>query len=149
MPVRMEDVTVTQDDVTVSMRSDNLKRIDKFLQSASEDEAKKIRGWSEHRLMALGAIEPKQEPRKRDRLLARVAVEAVPILLTILVYIPAAYIGVLFTMSNTILMAYGQYCPPQCNDKAIFAWVITGAIGMIAVFIAYYATRRVMIKARN
>lgn len=149
MPVRAEEVTVTEGDVTESMRSDNLKRVDRFIQTANEDEAKKIRGWAEHRLMALGVVQPEQRPRKRDRALARMAVEVVPILLTLILVIPAVYIGVLLVMNQTILGAYAPHCPPQCSDLGIASWVIAGTLGFLVVLLVYYGIRSVMIRARK
>lgn len=149
MPVRMEEVTVTRDDVTSSMRGDNLKRIDKFLQSASEEEAKKIRGWSEHRLMALGAIQPEQKPRKRDRALARVAVEAVPILLTLFVYIPLVVYGVWSVIWSEYFQAITYGCPSTCSGQALALWSVVSAVGFMLIILAYYVTRKLMIRARK
>lgn len=149
MPVRAEDVTVNEGDVTESMRRDNLRRVDRFIQTANEDEAKQIRVWSEHRLMALGAIQPEERPRKRDKVLARMAVEAVPILLTLLVVIPVVYFVVLLVMDETILRYYASGCPPTCNERGLLTWVAVGTLGFLVVFLAYYSIRKVMVKARE
>lgn len=148
MPVIAEDVTVTESDVTESMRRDNLRRVDKFLQSASEEEAKKIRGWAEHRLMALGAIQPEQKIRKRDRVYSRLAVESVPILLTLVVIIPLISIGVLWLMYGPFLV-YTRGCPPMCSQETLFLWALVLAVGFMFTILGYYTIRKVMIRARK
>lgn len=149
MPVRMEDVEVTEGDVTASMRNINLMRVDKFIRTASEQEARKIRGWSEHRLMSLGAIQPERKIRKRDRVLSRLAVEAVPILLTLLVVIPLVIWGVVALGINTSLIIYAYSCPPTCSKETLIIWSVVSGLGFLAIILAYYSIRKLMIRARK
>lgn len=149
MPVRMDDVTVTQDDVTQSMRTDNLRRIDRFVRTASEEEVKKIRGWSEHRLMELGIIQPEQKIRKRDRFLSRLAVESVPILLTLLVVIPLVFFGMFALLRGTYLVIYTYSCPPTCSEEALIVWSLVSGVAFMIVILAYYSVRKLMLRARK
>jgi hypothetical protein len=131
------------------MRSDTLKRVDRFIKTANEREARQIRYWSEHRLMTLGVIPPKQESKKTDRLFSRLAVESVPILLTLFVFIPLVVWGVSWVMWNDYFQAITQECPPNCEPSALVLWSVITAIGFMIIILAYYSARRLMLRARK
>ena len=147
MTVRGEDVTVTQDDVTASMRSANLTRIDKYLQTASEQEARKVRGWAEHRLMNLGAIEPARNARIADRMIGRLAIESVPILLTLLVFIPlVSWVGVMiFTSEAFRPITYA--CPPTCESESLILLAALSGLGFLIILLAFYSVRKFLLNA--
>lgn len=163
MPVRMEDVAVTEDDVTASMRSVNLIRVDKFLKSATEQEARKIRGWSEHRLMALGAIQPEKKPTTTDRALTSLYLNTTPWILAFLFMLPlAVFFGLVYQqmkydfryfMARPLIDAglgiKPQMCPPSCTWLDIAVWTFLVGGGLITAAIVANMTRKRLLKARK
>ena len=151
MPVRMEDVSVTEDDVTAAMRSDNLKRIDRFINTASPDEVLHIKKSLAYRSMSLGLSmsSPKPKPKTVDRALARFAVELVPILLTVFVAIPLVLMGIFKVMGNEYFLPITSGCPESCGADALLLWSVVSGVGFMLIILAYYSLRKLMIRARK
>lgn len=149
MPVIMEEVTVTERDVIESARMDTIKRVDRFIKTANEKEARQIRSWSEHRLLALGVIQPVPKIRKRDRFLSRLAVESVPILLTLLVVIPVVAFGMFALLRGTYLVVYTSNCPTTCSQEALIIWSLVSGLAFLIIILAYYSVRQLMLRARK
>jgi hypothetical protein len=153
MPVRGEDVTVTERDVEVTtnavLRRDNLKRIDSFINTASAEEVTHIKKSLAYRSMALGISTASPKPKTTDRILARFAVELVPILLTLLVVIPLVIWGVLRVMSNEFFVGVTYGCPPTCEANALLLWAVVSGVGFLLIILAYYSIRKLLIRARK
>lgn len=153
MPVIGEDVTVTEDDVAVAVnaarRRDNLKRIDVFINTASTEEVTHIKKSLAYRSMALGISPTSPKPKTADRIFARLAVESVPILLTLLVFTPLVIVGVLILLYETTLIVFTQGCPPTCDTEALILWAMVVAIGLMIIILAYHSIRKLMIRVRE
>lgn len=152
MPVIEEDVTVTKRDVAETTntprRRDNLNRIDSFINTASAEEVTHIKKSLAYRSMALGIMPPPHKSKTVDRVFARLAVESVPILLTILFVVPLVCLGVLWVMYGR-LFAFSRGCPKLCDQEILVMWGLVIAVGFMLIVLAYYSIRKLMIRARN
>jgi hypothetical protein len=152
MPVIGEDVTVTERDVAettnAARRRDNLKRIDSFINTASAEEVNHIKKSLAYRSMALGISITPPRIRKRDKVLARMAVESVPLLITLLFVSPVVIFGALVVM-YTYFRPYSSSCPPSCSTEDLILWSVVGALGLMVIVLIHQLLRKLMMRARK
>ncbi|MFO7679548.1 MAG: hypothetical protein R6X34_05805 [Chloroflexota bacterium] len=153
MPVIGEDVTVTERDVAettnAARRRDNLKRIDSFINTASAEEVNHIKKSLAYRSMALGISITPPTLRKRDRVLARIAAELVPIILTLFLVIPLVIWGVFGVMGHPYFQGVTAGCPETCSGSALLLWSVVSGVGFLLIILAYFTLRKLMIRARK
>lgn len=152
MPDTREDATATVRDEAgandAMQRRDDLRYIENFVSIASTEEVTHIKKLLAIRARALGISTTRPKPKKTDRVFARLAVELVPILLTVLVVFPLAMWGILRVMSNEYFSSVTAGCPPMCETDALLLWSVVSGLGFMLIILAYYSIRKVMIRAR-
>lgn len=153
MPVRGEDVTVTERDVSATnneaRRRDNLKRIDSFINTASAEEVTHIKKSLGYRSIALGISTIPPKPKTTDRVLARIAAELVPIILTLFLVIPLVIWGVFLVMGHKYFQGITAGCPETCSGGALLLWSVVSGVGFLLIILAYFTLRKLMIRARK
>ncbi len=152
MPETGEDAPATERDVAGAndaiQRRDDLRHIENFVSTASAEEVTHVKKLLVIRARALGISTTRPKPKKTDRVFARLAVELVPILLTVFVVFPLVMWGVLRVMGNPFFQSVTAGCPPTCEANALALWAVVSGVGFLLIILAYYSIRKVMIRAR-
>lgn len=151
-----EEITITQRDllntenpVNIDRRREFLKRVDSFIRTASVEEISHIRKVTDSRSVALGISSPATDSKIADRILARFAVELVPILLTMIVVIPIVLWVVMRVMQSHFFPPITAGCPPICEPDALLLWAVVSGVGFLLIILAYYGVRKLMIRWRT
>lgn len=172
MPIRGEDVTVTESDVSNAdrrgqdaLRRANLQRIEAFVKSAPEGELREIQRVLSEREAALG-IRPatavgNQPAGVVDRGLLGCYIHVMSWVLSLALIMPFALLSVWFYQSvklDFLRTLFGgseilgnvrtwQACPPQCTWLDIVVWGTAVGVGMLVSLLLANSLRKRLLNA--
>lgn len=118
-------------------------------ESDNQEDLRQIAIQSRDRLREMGVLPPKRNGWF-DRFVSRLAVEAVPILLTILVMVPVAAFGVWSVVNGLVKLGiFSATCPAVCDATSLIALAVTSGIAFLLVSWVYVTSRRFFLAART
>lgn len=172
MPIRGEEIRVTDEDITAangggraaqrsheSLRAANLQRVVAFIQTADSEELTRIRQALDRKEGRAGA-----GAGMVDRTVLGVYVNVVPWVLSFAVVMPLAIFGGWFYQrikASILMTVYSadmvgltgriiqnpQMCPPDCNWLDIAAWGTAVGMGLLVSLFVANGLRRRLIRA--
>lgn len=156
MPIRGEEIRVTEDDVTATARpSDNgraagqrsmdalraafMQKIFSFIQSASVEELAQIR-------QAIDRRDPPGRANMLDRALLSLYLNLTPFILSLVFIAPlVVWLGWVYQEIRPLLVGRAPSCPPACTWWDIAYWAGVGGVSLItAVLVSYWLRGRLM-----
>lgn len=162
MPIRGEEIRVTEEDVSAaqrgsraadngraaaqssyeSMRAASLQRVKAFIRTADREELRQIRQAIDHR-------DPPAHANLLDRALLSLYLNITPFVLSLVFIVPLVlWVGWLYQEFRPVLVGSTVgACPPACSWGDVAFWAGMGGVSLIIALVVSYWLRGRLVKA--